>query len=102
MSRHWLNETDLAGDTFGACLPYLLCSWAPIAFCPVSLVQDSDPIFKLTCNPLWIAFYENNMRQRWGRQTNLKAGWKKAIGDTDGGSRRWSGGRGTEERRGVL
>lgn len=35
-----------------------------------------------------------------GRQTNLKAGWgKKAIGDTDGGSRSWSGGRRREERR---
>lgn len=34
-----------------------------------------------------------------GRQTNLKACWKKAIGDTDGGSRRWSGGWGGEERR---
>lgn len=34
-----------------------------------------------------------------GRQTNLKACWKKAIGDTDGGSRRWSGRQGGEERR---
>ena len=26
-----------------------------------------------------------------GRQANLKAGWKKAIGDTDGRNRSWNG-----------
>lgn len=76
LSRHWQSEAEIIcifchlswqETHLGlVCETCLLCSWAPIAFCPLSLVRDSDPIFELTCNPLWIAFHENNMRGKDG------------------------------------
>lgn len=107
-SRHWLSEMEIiciflslvpTGDTFGACLPDMSTLFL-VSNCFLSTIS---------CEGQWSHIWINmhfglpSMKITWeakmGRQTNLKAGWKKAIGNADGGSRSLSGGRGQEERR---
>lgn len=116
VSTHWLSETWKLICIFrhsawqethlGPRCQTRLPRSRPIAFCPLSRVRDSDPIFELTCIPFRIAFYENNMRGEDGEADSFKSElWKerekkkkKASSDNDGGSRS-AGGQGGEEQK---